>query len=250
MTKSQAMSLCEKIRAGMGQLADLLAEFHENHGWLALGYSTWKECCEKEFQHPAWWAKRQLKVAAIRKSLPAPPTKDNDSEGCQKVRMRPHITPQSDSNDNDSEGCQKVRMRPHITPQSDSNDNDSEGCQKVRMRPHITPQSDRAILELGKVPEADRPEVLAAATAGGKPPTARSIKEAAAVVSPPTEPTGGGRPRVDHPAFAKLESKIGEAMRAADAIHRNSPNDDRHNDVIRNLKAAIHCVAAWRKGIR
>lgn len=47
--------------------------------------------------------------------------------------------------------------------------------------PSSTPQSDRALSELAKVPEADRPAVLARAAekSEGKPPTAKAIREAA-----------------------------------------------------------------------
>jgi hypothetical protein len=96
LTKQQAMGICEKIRDGMGVVGDLLAELHRNKGWLALGYSTWKECCEREFQHPTWWAKRQLKVAEIRKSLPPPPAKvdppKSSKEGINLSHRQPDLT--------------------------------------------------------------------------------------------------------------------------------------------------------------
>jgi hypothetical protein len=73
ITKARAMSLCEKIREGMGSVAEMVAELHDNQGWSILGYDSWKDCVEKEFHHPAWWAKRQAKIAAVRKMLPPPP---------------------------------------------------------------------------------------------------------------------------------------------------------------------------------
>jgi hypothetical protein len=81
LTKPQAMKICEQIRAGLGSVSDLLVELHEGEGWKTLGYGSWKECCEKEFQHSAWWANRQLRVAEVRRALPPPQAKK--SKACE-----------------------------------------------------------------------------------------------------------------------------------------------------------------------
>ena len=101
LTKNQAMALCQQVRDGLGTVADALMELHENHGWLALGYATWKECCAKEFCHPTWWAKRQLQIAAVRKALPPPPPKSVSVQKAETsvqegANLSP-ITPQKDS---------------------------------------------------------------------------------------------------------------------------------------------------------
>ena len=78
--------------------------------------------------------------------------------------------------------------------------------------PQSTPQSDRALSELAKVPEADRPAVLARAAekSEGKPPTAKDIRE----VSPPKPPKQYPRSHW----FKQWEQSIGPIVRLVDKI--------------------------------
>ena len=93
ITKARAMKLCEEIRSGMGTVADDIFELKDTNGWKLLGYATWNECCIAEFQHPAWWAARQVRVAAIRKLLPGK-CKDGQTGGrfCTPVCPDSHLT--------------------------------------------------------------------------------------------------------------------------------------------------------------
>jgi hypothetical protein len=140
ITKNRAMKLCEEIREGMGSIADKIFELKDGDGWKVLGYATWNDCCEAEFQHPAWWAARQLRVASVKALFPPKPPKSKDGQEDGKTGGR-------------------------ISP--------------------TTPTTDSHLLELAKVPKADRAAVLewAEEKADGGKVTAKLIKEAIAEVA-------------------------------------------------------------------
>lgn len=70
LSKSDARRLCDRIRRGVEDVVGLIVQLHDGHGWKALGYSTWKACCEAEFQRSSSWACRLVKDAEARRALP------------------------------------------------------------------------------------------------------------------------------------------------------------------------------------
>ena len=50
MTKSCARDLTDRIKVAGQDLAEMLHRAHEGRAWEALGYASWKEHCEAEFQ--------------------------------------------------------------------------------------------------------------------------------------------------------------------------------------------------------
>lgn len=70
LTESRAKAICDRIRGGIESVAELLVELHDGKGWIALGYKSWKECCEKEFRHSASWACRQIQCHEVNAALP------------------------------------------------------------------------------------------------------------------------------------------------------------------------------------
>jgi hypothetical protein len=70
MSKTEAEKLCDKIRSGIEGVAELVLKLHDDQGWIALGYATWRQCCEKEFGHSASWAGRQIRAAKVREAVP------------------------------------------------------------------------------------------------------------------------------------------------------------------------------------
>lgn len=70
LTESQARKLADKIKASATNLADLLCQFHAGQGWTALGYATWKECCEAEFRLSPSYAHRLMRAEEVRARLP------------------------------------------------------------------------------------------------------------------------------------------------------------------------------------
>lgn len=49
MNKTEAKAAVEQIHAAAVTAGELLLEFREREGWKALGYESFKQCCEKEF---------------------------------------------------------------------------------------------------------------------------------------------------------------------------------------------------------
>jgi hypothetical protein len=50
MTKSCARDLTDRIKSAVSDVADMLHRAHEGRAWAALGYLSWKQYCETEFQ--------------------------------------------------------------------------------------------------------------------------------------------------------------------------------------------------------
>jgi hypothetical protein len=50
MTKSCARDLTDRIKTAGEQFAVMLYRAHEERAWAALGYASWKEYCQAEFQ--------------------------------------------------------------------------------------------------------------------------------------------------------------------------------------------------------
>jgi hypothetical protein len=75
LTSSQARRLCEKIASAVHNLAELLWELRERKGWLALGYSSWNECCETEFKYSKRHANRLIEAKELKEQVgPVGPT--------------------------------------------------------------------------------------------------------------------------------------------------------------------------------
>ena len=69
MTEVQARSCLQKIRRHLGQTRQLLMDFHQAQGWLALDYKTWAECAENELGISTAQAYRQLNAATVEQRL-------------------------------------------------------------------------------------------------------------------------------------------------------------------------------------
>lgn len=50
-THDQAKKMMAEIVATAENVAGMVVKFHAGRGWLALGYSTWRECAEAELPH-------------------------------------------------------------------------------------------------------------------------------------------------------------------------------------------------------
>lgn len=69
LTSTQARRLCEKIVSQATDLRALLLELRDGKGWLALGYSSWAECCETEFGYSKRHANRLIECGKICEQL-------------------------------------------------------------------------------------------------------------------------------------------------------------------------------------
>ena len=69
MTKSCARDLTNRIKAGVNDVADMLARAHEERAWAALGYSSWKDYCAAEFEMTKQRSYQLLDFVKIRNSL-------------------------------------------------------------------------------------------------------------------------------------------------------------------------------------
>jgi hypothetical protein len=69
MTITCARDLTDRIKAGVNNVAELLHRVHEGRAWLALGYDSWKQYCETEFQMSKRHSYRLLDFVEIRNEL-------------------------------------------------------------------------------------------------------------------------------------------------------------------------------------
>ena len=51
LDERRARKLCDRIRSGIEDTANLVVELYRGRGWTAIGYASFKECCREEFQH-------------------------------------------------------------------------------------------------------------------------------------------------------------------------------------------------------
>lgn len=65
MTPLEAQHCVESINAHLNSARALLLELYERQGWIALGYSTWRECVVAEFHQSQAYLYRQLQAAQI-----------------------------------------------------------------------------------------------------------------------------------------------------------------------------------------
>jgi ParB family chromosome partitioning protein len=115
---------------------------------------------------------------------------------------------------------------------------DPEAAETIADVPEVA-DNKVELTRLGKLPPKEQRAVAAKIKAG----KAASVKAI-------TQPSGGGKSKTNITGFAKLDSKIGEALREADALHKAQPGDKFHRDIIRNLKDAIVTAAEWKKAVR
>lgn len=51
MTKDEARTLIEEIKGNITKIGEKLLDLHDREGWRALGYESWRECTQAEFQY-------------------------------------------------------------------------------------------------------------------------------------------------------------------------------------------------------
>lgn len=69
MNLKEARAAVKKINATFGDLRGMIEDFHDRQGWVALGYSFWEECVEKEFQMSKQHAFRLITAAKIEREI-------------------------------------------------------------------------------------------------------------------------------------------------------------------------------------
>lgn len=69
MTQEEARACVEQIHGHMRAARRAVYELHQREGWRALGYSSWRECVEAEFDKSQAHLYRELKAAEIEAEL-------------------------------------------------------------------------------------------------------------------------------------------------------------------------------------
>lgn len=76
MNREEATATCEAIRGGLDQMKGLAIEvrdqvlaLHDRKGWVALGYETWKQCVDAEFDLGYRQVDRELQAARIEQEI-------------------------------------------------------------------------------------------------------------------------------------------------------------------------------------
>jgi hypothetical protein len=78
MTADEARASIERIKAGLENIRAELFALRERDGWRALGYSSFQDCVQKEFQMSERHAHRLLNAYAVDRIL-APPWQESSS---------------------------------------------------------------------------------------------------------------------------------------------------------------------------
>lgn len=88
MTKEEAKATRDKINNHVGATAALLKDLFNREGWRALGYKSWKDCAEKEFNHSRARIQQILIEAKVEKSLGpgAPPLSSRATRELKDVK--------------------------------------------------------------------------------------------------------------------------------------------------------------------
>jgi hypothetical protein len=82
MIYKEARECVDKINANLSSVRSLVLELHDRDGWSALGYSTWTECVQKEFQQSERYIFYQYKAAQIEQNI-----NDFAKTNCTKVQL-------------------------------------------------------------------------------------------------------------------------------------------------------------------
>lgn len=88
MTADAARSAVDAINSHMHSARALLYDLYEQHGWAALGYSSWRECVTSEFDVSATHLYRQLQAAEIERRV----SPIGDIGAIPESHLRPLIT--------------------------------------------------------------------------------------------------------------------------------------------------------------
>ena len=69
MSRDEAQDACGIVREGIKDVSLVLVELKRRNGWLALGYTTWHECCQQEFELSSSQANRIIMSVKIARQL-------------------------------------------------------------------------------------------------------------------------------------------------------------------------------------
>lgn len=69
MHRGEARETLERIRDGLRDCRLLLLQLYEREGWRALGYSSWRECCQVEFDLSIRHLYRLLAAAKVERDV-------------------------------------------------------------------------------------------------------------------------------------------------------------------------------------
>lgn len=87
MTKEEAEECVTEIRHASHRMRELLVDLYERDGWKALGYESFADCAQQEFDASVAYMYRQLAVGELEKRLPIGDIGDN-----RESHLRPLIT--------------------------------------------------------------------------------------------------------------------------------------------------------------
>jgi len=77
MIYKEARECADRISTGINNIRKDVVDLHDREGWSALGYNTWTECVEKEFDQARRYIFYQFAAAQIEQNV----------SGCTKVHL-------------------------------------------------------------------------------------------------------------------------------------------------------------------
>lgn len=70
MTRPEAMESVDRIKRNLTSARAEIVALHDLRGWAALGYGSWRECCEREFGFSRQHGYRLIEAARLLETLP------------------------------------------------------------------------------------------------------------------------------------------------------------------------------------
>jgi hypothetical protein len=69
MTREEARWTCEEVKSRQESCRRMLLELYRRQGWKALGYASWRECCQEEFRYGQSRVYQLLEAAQIEEAI-------------------------------------------------------------------------------------------------------------------------------------------------------------------------------------
>ena len=89
MTPEEARKRVNTINASMNNIRVLLLDFHDREGWKALGYESWTDCVEKEFEQGRRQIFRQFQAAQIEQNINDSAKTECQDDTIPEAQLRP-----------------------------------------------------------------------------------------------------------------------------------------------------------------
>lgn len=182
MTVQEARECADAIKGNLESLRLMLLQLHRREGWKALGYSSWRECAQKEFGQSQGYVYKLLHAAEVEENLAATGIIQLDkSEAISISQLEElHKLP----SEQQAEGLQKAEEMARREGKKRTAAHVSAAVEEIKRPAQSTTSTDAEATELevsssGCVPATSVESVLPEVLANDEPqPTAAQLRSA------------------------------------------------------------------------